>query len=125
MSTWVAVFIGGGLGSLARYFVSLFSIRYFHTEFPWGTFISNMLACIILALTVYLLKDRFISQPLWKFLIITGFCGGFSTFSTFSFENYELVRNAHVGFAVVNMLVSLLFGITIMFILLKDVHIPK
>ncbi|MEQ8324202.1 MAG: CrcB family protein [Vicingaceae bacterium] len=125
MNTWLAIFIGGGLGSLTRYTVSVLSLRFLHYQFPWGTFISNMLACLLLALFLFAFKGRLDSQPLWRFLIVTGFCGAFSTFSTLSFETYELFRNNHSGLALANLIISIVFGLVIMLILLKDVHIAK
>ena len=120
MNTWIAIFLGGGLGSLARYFVTHYSLRFIQSGFPWGTFISNILACAILAFSIVIFKDKFQEQPLWKFFIVTGFCGGFSTFSTFSFENYVLLRNEHMFLAITNVLVSVILGIVIMLMLFKE-----
>ena len=125
MNTWLAVFIGGGLGSLARYMVSLLSFKFLTYHFPWGTFLSNVMACLVLAIFLLTFRERLDDQPFWRFLIITGFCGGFSTFSTFSLETYELIRTQHLGLALANVLVSLAVGLFIMFVLLKDVHFPK
>ena len=112
------------MGSLARYLISIFSFKYLEYTFPWGTFISNFLACTVLALFLIVFSDKLASQSFWRFLVITGFCGGFSTFSTFSLETYELLRTHHLGLAAANVLVSLGAGLLIMFILMKDVHLP-
>lgn len=121
MNVWLAVFLGGGLGSVLRFAISRFSMKLISSDFPWGTFIANMLACLVLAGSLIIFKDKFQEQPLWKFFIITGFCGGFSTFSAFSYENFILLRNDHIVPALANILVSVLLGIFIMYVLLKKV----
>ena len=122
MNAFIAVFIGGGLGSLARYTVSVISLKFISHDFPWGTLISNAVACVILALTIVFLKEKIETQSMLRFFIITGFCGGFSTFSTFSFETYALFRNEHLWMGILNIVISLLLGLFIMFFLLKDAH---
>ena len=122
MNTLLAVFIGGGLGSLARFGISVFSLKYINGAFPWGTLISNTVACIIVALTVVFFKEKIESQTMVRFFIISGFCGGFSTFSTFSFETYALFRNEHLWLGILNISISLFLGLFIMFYVLKDAH---
>ena len=122
MNALLAVFIGGGLGSLARFGISVFSLKYINGAFPWGTLISNTVACIIVALTVVFFKEKIESQTMVRFFIISGFCGGFSTFSTFSFETYALFRNEHLWLGILNISISLFLGLFIMFYVLKDAH---
>ncbi len=103
----LAVFTGGGLGSLCRY---AFSLYLSDTAFPAGTLAANICACFILGfLTGYLFKNN-MSDHL-KLLIGTGFCGGFSTFSTFSKETLELGQNA-LGFTTVSYIIlSIVLGV--------------
>lgn len=113
--TWVYVFIGGGLGSVCRYLASKLSERYLPGDFPFGTLLANLLACAILAFLVVWLQDR--PSPWVQPLLIIGFCGGFSTFSTFGNETFQLVHNGHYGIAIANIAISLIAGIGLIFLI--------
>src|SRR5690606_28035698 len=106
---WIAVFIGGGLGSMARYGVTLAMLRFFERATPpWATLTSNIVASALLA---FLLLRADIDSPERagaKALLVIGFCGGFSTFSAFSYENFQFVRDGLYLAAVANILVSVL-----------------
>ncbi|MFZ1688676.1 MAG: fluoride efflux transporter CrcB [Flavobacteriales bacterium] len=107
MNTWLAVFVGGGLGSVVRYAMSLALGRWFMgAVFPWATLASNVLATAIMGLLVWRFALDGEGKELWWTLLAVGFCGGFSTFSTFSVETIQLMREGFTFFAWLNILVS-------------------
>lgn len=107
----LAVFIGGGLGSLARYGISVLLLRSSWNQLPVATFVSNILACLVLLSMLVLFREKITNLPWLAPLMITGFCGGFSTFSTFSLETANLLQHGNYGWAAANILLSLSFGI--------------
>lgn len=112
----IAIFVGGGLGSLCRYLLSLRIVRISEAHLPWATIWANVLSCIVLALGLYYFSTR-PESPVWQRLfILVGFCGGFSTFSTFSLENFQLLRQGQMAFLAINVLVSLIFCLAIFWI---------
>ena len=110
------VFIGGGLGSLARYGLSVGLQHYKPSNFPIATLLANLLSCIIIALAVGLLAGKIQSSELKAFIVI-GFCGGFSTFSTFSNESIELIKSGNYGIAIANVILSLVLCFAVIYFL--------
>jgi CrcB protein len=105
------VFLGGGLGSVARYGISKLIISYSGPSvFPWATLSVNILACLFMGYLATVVPSK-LNETQRAFLIF-GFCGGFSTFSTFSLENVVLFQQKAFLFLALNIVLSvgLCFG---------------
>ena len=107
------VFLGGGLGSVCRYAVGRLFVLRCAVGFPWGTLAVNVVGCLLIGfLSVFLLRRDADSARLF---LVTGFCGGFTTFSTFSNELCQLFRESACSMALLYALASLLGGIVMCF----------
>ncbi len=115
--TYLYIFLGGGLGSLARFGVGKGVGVLMQTNFPLGTLLSNILACAILALLVVGVNPQNEETSWVQPLLIVGFCGGFSTFSTFSNETFQLLDQGNTFFAILNILISVAVGIGLIFLI--------
>ena len=98
------VMLGGAVGSWLRYVVGRwFDSQLWAQGFPFGTLVINVSGSFILAVTAVILFDRLLPEHQgWYLLIGTGFCGGFTTFSTFEWETFKLVRDGSWWFALAN-----------------------
>ncbi|MBN9312198.1 MAG: camphor resistance protein CrcB [Chryseobacterium sp. 39-10] len=108
------IFVGGGLGSVARFLVSSYTQKLWNLHaFPLGTLVVNITGCFVMGmLSAYFLK----MDGSLKFLLITGFCGGYTTFSTFSAENFSLWQNGNYGILIFYILLSVLLGVLAVFL---------
>ncbi|MEZ4756077.1 MAG: CrcB family protein [Flavobacteriales bacterium] len=114
MMHWLAVFLGGGIGSVLRFGVSrVVKLMVPDALFPWATLISNLLATALLAWFVLRLHVHQPGREHWQALFAIGLCGGFSTMSTFSMENHQLLRDGLHGFAVANVLITVTAGVAL------------
>ncbi|MFO0805035.1 MAG: fluoride efflux transporter CrcB [Gemmataceae bacterium] len=103
---------GGGAGTIARFFTGravreLQTARWPELEFPLGTLLINLAGSVLLGVLAVLCLER----RQCYLLLGTGFCGGFTTFSTFSLETYELLRDGKLGFALIYAAASVVAGV--------------
>ena len=97
-TTWLAVAIGGALGSLARFWLAAAMTMLTGPRFPWGTLLINILGSFIIGLVagVTLLPARLPMHPDFRIFLMVGVCGGFTTFSAFSLQTLELLQSGEL-----------------------------
>lgn len=106
MQHLILVFIGSGLGGCTRYLLGKWVQAQMLGNFPWGTLCVNMMACLVLGFVMGILNKASAWQASALLLLASGFCGGFSTFSTFSFETLQLLEQKQYLDAFINIMAS-------------------
>jgi fluoride exporter len=106
---WIA--IGGALGSIARYWVGSTVSGRLGSKFPYGTFVINLTACVIIGFVLTYLGRRADVNASWRFMIPVGFIGAYSTFSTYEWETLSTLRSGAFLLAALYALGSLLLGL--------------
>lgn len=101
---WIA--LGAIVGANLRYAVSHWSARYISASLPYGTFIINVTGSFVLGFFLVWTSERVLADPRWRPLIAVGFCGAYTTFSSYSFESFHLFEQGHYGLALGNFLAN-------------------
>jgi len=103
--------IGGALGSVARYALSTFVLRVTGTLFPLGTFVVNVVGCLVFGAIAGAASQRVQLAPALRLFLLTGILGGFTTFSTYAFESFTLVRDGQFLWASINIAGQVIAGL--------------
>lgn len=111
---WLAVL--GAAGTLARYWLDGVVQRWFGTKFPWGILVVNVLGSFLFGVVWSMAEERRVISSEARFLILTGFMGAFTTFSTFMFQTGEFVKDSQVSMAVANVAAQVILGLVFLFL---------
>jgi fluoride exporter len=110
MVKYLMVAIGGGLGSMLRFWVGGVVSGRMGTRFPYGTFLINCTASFLIGFIITLLAEKTHWSPNLRFLIPIGFIGGYSTFSTFEYETFRVFQEGELLIALLNVSLSIIVG---------------
>ncbi len=111
LSKYMYIAAGGALGAIARFWVDSAVATRLGTKFPYGTFVINMTACVIVGFSLTFLAKRTDLTPAWRFLVPIGFVGAYSTFSSYEWETVSMVRNGDLSMAGLYALGSVFLGL--------------
>jgi fluoride exporter len=116
MQSLLFVFLGGGLGSVIRYSLGRYINAQHTSHFPYGTLAANVIACLTLGLLIGLADHRQLLSPNARLFWAVGFCGGFSTFSTFSHETLTLMQTGFSTSSIIYVIASLLLCVVAIYL---------
>jgi len=118
MGAWIAVAIGGAIGSIARHGVNqLVHVRWFTMRFPAGTAVTNVVGCFLIGLLAGLLaSNRMAFRFHWREFVFVGVLGGFTTFSTFGLDTYMLAQTQSSQVVLANIAANVIGGLTAVWI---------
>ncbi|HKO81055.1 MAG TPA: fluoride efflux transporter CrcB [Chitinophagaceae bacterium] len=103
--------LGGGLGSMARYLCQKWFMDHYPHSYPWGTFVVNITGCFLIGLLWGITFKSFAENESWKLFLMTGLCGGFTTFSAFTLEGIGLIKEHKPGLFLLYIGGSVLIGL--------------
>ena len=112
----ILVGIGGGTGSILRYLTSYLVVRYFDKPFPLPTFIVNMLGCFAMGLLIGIIGRHLPIESDLRNLLLVGFCGGYTTFSAFAYENTSLLQSHHYLTLISYIALSVILGMALLWL---------
>jgi CrcB protein len=110
MNNFLIVGIGGFLGAVARYALALWIGQKWGRSFPMGTFVINVSGSFLIGLLMVLFTERYLINPQWRLLLVVGFLGAYTTFSTFEYETGSLLRDGEWTMAMLNVVGSVVAG---------------
>jgi CrcB protein len=102
--------MGGFLGAISRYGVALWIGQRWGRNFPLGTFVINVSGSFLIGLLMSLFTERFMVNPQWRLLLVVGFLGAYTTFSTFEYETGTLMKDGEWLIAMLNVVLSVIVG---------------
>jgi len=111
LSKYMYIAVGGALGAMARFWIGSAVANRLGTKFPYGTFVINITACVIIGFSLTFLAKRTDLNPAWRFLVPIGFIGAYSTFSSYEWETVSTLRSGDFSMAALYAFGSLFLGL--------------
>lgn len=113
MSRLFLIGLAGFIGTIGRYWLSGVVARRYGETFPLGTLLVNLIGCFLVGLLFYLLNERFVVNPTLRTVVLIGFLGGFTTFSSFGLQTFTLLQDGEFGLAALNLTASNFVGLVL------------
>ncbi len=110
MVNYIVIGTGGFIGAITRYVLAAWIGQKWGRTFPMGTFVINVSGSFLIGLMMTLLTERYTANPLWRLLLVVGFLGAYTTFSTFEYETGKLLKDSELLLAGLNVVMSVFLG---------------
>ncbi|MGC8941473.1 MAG: fluoride efflux transporter CrcB [Sulfurihydrogenibium sp.] len=111
MDKYLVLAFGGAVGTIGRYLVGVYSAKLLGTNFPYGTLIVNILGSFIIGFFMIIFLEKLSLDPIWRLFVAVGFCGGFTTMSSFSFETLMLLSDGEYLKAFLNVFLNVFLSL--------------